>query len=74
MQSFVSMIMVPIAGLSERSEAFECILGERVAKRPCTTECTVSFNSGDDGSESSATCSIEAAVSITRMKKTKDGQ
>jgi len=47
----------PVDVLSDCGGVLECILGERVARRPWTTEWMVSFNSGDVGSDNSATCS-----------------
>ena len=46
---------VSVGGTSDAGN-LECIFGDRVAKRPWTTEWIVSFTSGAAGSDNSATC------------------
>lgn len=56
-----AMIMLPRS--DSGSGLLECIFGESVANRPCTTEWIVSFNSADVGSDSSNTCLSQLAQS-----------
>lgn len=57
--STLAIIMLPRS--DSGSGLLDCIFGESVANRPCTTEWIVSFNSADVGSDSSSTCSSHLA-------------
>lgn len=71
MESSAPTFTVPAELFSDRSGALECILGDRVASSPWTTERMVSFTSRDVGSDSSATC-IDVELLIVSKAKTKE--